>query len=149
MKKRSYDVPTLLKAKPLMFFKVKKICQVPTSDAEGIACACAIRRSCELTNQSDSTCVRWYHGIEAPVFKTRTESETTHDDRLICCARSRNTSLPSVKRDVRNDRGTRIRPLLSVEKKPLTSRGRKAKRSQPNRGTRIDPFICLYVGLPL
>ncbi|GBL91173.1 hypothetical protein AVEN_195079-1 [Araneus ventricosus] len=68
MKKRSYDVPTLLKAKPLMFFKVKKIRSVPTSDAEGIACACAIRRSCELTNQSDSTCVRSYHGIEAPVF---------------------------------------------------------------------------------
>ncbi|GBM05610.1 hypothetical protein AVEN_202244-1 [Araneus ventricosus] len=46
-------------------------------------------------------------------------------------------SLPSVKRDARNDRGSRIRPLLSVEKKPLTSRSRKAKRSQPNRGTRI------------
>ncbi|GBM35339.1 hypothetical protein AVEN_195842-1 [Araneus ventricosus] len=69
MKKRSYDVPTLLKAKPLMFFKVKKICPVPTPDAEGIACACAIRRSCELTNQSDSTCVRWYHGIESPVLQ--------------------------------------------------------------------------------
>ncbi|GBO31524.1 hypothetical protein AVEN_130823-1 [Araneus ventricosus] len=78
-------------------------------------------------------------------FKTRTESETINkniaDYRLICCARSRNTSFPSVKQDVGNDRGTRIRSLLSVEKKPLTSRGRKAKRSQPNRGTRIVPFI--------
>ncbi|GBM52270.1 hypothetical protein AVEN_51708-1 [Araneus ventricosus] len=73
------------------------------------------------------------------------ESETIKkiiaDDRLICCARSRNTSLPSVKRNVRNDRGTRIRPLLSVEKKSLTSHGRKAKRSQPNLGTRIDPKV--------
>ncbi|GBL60912.1 hypothetical protein AVEN_136774-1 [Araneus ventricosus] len=29
--------------------------------------------------------------------------------------------------------------LLSVQEKPLTPRCRKAKRSQPNRGTRIDP----------
>ncbi|GBN94455.1 hypothetical protein AVEN_69689-1, partial [Araneus ventricosus] len=35
--------------------------------------------------------------------------------------------------------------LLSVEKKPLTSRGRKTKRSQPYRGTIIDPLIiCLF-----
>ncbi|GBO00758.1 hypothetical protein AVEN_114868-1 [Araneus ventricosus] len=69
----------------------------------------------------------------------------SHDDRLICCARSRNTSLPSVKRDVRNDRGTRIRPLLSVEEKPLTSRGRKAKLSQLNRDARIDPQVDLSI----
>ncbi|GBN34113.1 hypothetical protein AVEN_112296-1 [Araneus ventricosus] len=64
------------------------------------------------------------------------------DDRLICCALCRNTSLPSVKRDVRNDRSTRIRPFLSVEEKPLTSSGRKAKRSQPNR----DPPDSTNVG---
>ncbi|GBN76601.1 hypothetical protein AVEN_28578-1 [Araneus ventricosus] len=49
-------------------------------------------------------------------------------------------SLPGVKRDVRNDRGTRIRPFLSAERKPLTFRGRKEKRSQPNRG---DELHCV------
>ncbi|GBM99477.1 hypothetical protein AVEN_152239-1 [Araneus ventricosus] len=31
--------------------------------------------------------------------------------------------------------------LLPVEKKPLTFRGRKAKRSQPNWVMRIDPLV--------
>ncbi|GBM27922.1 hypothetical protein AVEN_146147-1 [Araneus ventricosus] len=39
MKKRSYERPTLLKAKPLMFSKVKEICPVHACNAKGIACS--------------------------------------------------------------------------------------------------------------
>ncbi|GBN86971.1 hypothetical protein AVEN_75335-1 [Araneus ventricosus] len=54
--------------------------------------------------------------LELPIPKPP-ETWSLADDRLICCARSRNTSLPCLKRDVRNDRGTRIRtPSFGREK---------------------------------